>query len=173
MASTFILIASSTVGSGGSASIDFTSIPSTYTDLCLKLSLRNSYAGTYVSGKLTINSNGSSIYTSRNLAGGASSAATNSYGPSTKLEWGPVGANSLTANTFSNVEMYFPNYTSSSNKAISIDAVMETNNETDNALQIWTGLAATSSAISSIEVNFNAGSWMQYSTAYLYGIKSS
>jgi hypothetical protein len=36
MANTFELIASSTVGSGGAANIDFTSIPATYTDLCLK-----------------------------------------------------------------------------------------------------------------------------------------
>jgi hypothetical protein len=173
MANTFELIASSTVGSGGAASIDFTSIPSTYTDLCLKMSLRNSYAGTYVSGKLTVNANGSSIYTSKILAGGGSSVASGSYGPATKLEWGPAGANTLTANTFSNVEMYFPNYTSSNNKSISIDAVMETNDATNNALQLWAGLAATSSAISSIEVNFNAGSWMQYSTAYLYGVKNA
>jgi hypothetical protein len=173
MANTFELIASSTVGAGGASSIDFTSIPSTYTDLCLKLSLRNSYAGTYVSGKLTVNNNTSSIYTSKNLAAGGSSVSSNSYGPATKLEWGPAGANNLTANTFSNVEMYFPNYTSSNNKSISIDAVMETNDATNNALQLWAGLASTSSAISSIEVNFNAGSWMQYSTAYLYGVKNA
>lgn len=173
MPNTFTLIQAVTVGSGGSASIDFTSIPNTYTDLCLKLSLRNSYAGTYVSGKLRVNSNSSSIYTSRILSGGGSSVGSGSYGPASQLEWGPAGANSLTSNTFSNIEMYFPNYTGSNNKSISIDGVMETNDATNNALQLWAGLAATSSAISSIEVNFNAGSWMQYSTAYLYGIVSS
>jgi hypothetical protein len=173
MPNTFTLIASSTVGAGGSASIDFTSIPNTYTDLCLKLSLRNSYAGTYVSGKLRVNSNSSSIYTSRILSGGGSSVGSSSYGPASQLEWGPAGANNLTANTFSSVEMYFPSYTSSNDKSISIDGVMETNDSSNNALQLWAGLAATSSAISSIEVNFNAGSWMQYSTAYLYGIVKS
>ena len=40
MATTFTKIASVTVGSGGASSIDFTSIPSTYTDLCVKLSTR-------------------------------------------------------------------------------------------------------------------------------------
>jgi hypothetical protein len=173
MATTYELIASSTVGGGGSSSIDFTSIPATYTDLCLKLSLRNSYNGAYVSGKLTVNANGSSIYTSRVLSGAGSGTGTYSYGSATKMEWGPGGANTLTANTFSNVEMYFPNYLSSNNKSISIDAVMETNDSSNNALQLWAGLATTTSAISSIEVNFNAGSWMQYSTAYLYGVKNS
>ena len=33
MATTFFKIASATVGSGGASSIDFTSIPQTYTDL--------------------------------------------------------------------------------------------------------------------------------------------
>lgn len=164
------LISTVTVGSGGSSSIDFTSIPSTYTDLRLVLSARNSYSGTYVSGKLTVNANGSSIYTSKNLAGSTSS---NSYGPQTQMEWGPVGANSLTANTFSNVEMYFSNYASSNDKSISIDAIMETNDASNHSLQLWAGVAATSSAISSIEIKFNAGSWMQYSTATLYGIKNS
>jgi hypothetical protein len=40
MATTFIKIASVTVGSGGAASMDFTSIPSTYTDLVIKVSTR-------------------------------------------------------------------------------------------------------------------------------------
>ena len=40
MAVTFTQIASVTVGSGGAASIDFTSIPSTYTDLCIKTSIK-------------------------------------------------------------------------------------------------------------------------------------
>jgi hypothetical protein len=39
MANTFELIASSTVGSGGAANIDFTSIPATFTDLCLSIHL--------------------------------------------------------------------------------------------------------------------------------------
>ena len=41
MANTYVLISSSTVGSGGAASIDFSSIPATYTDLVLKLCMTN------------------------------------------------------------------------------------------------------------------------------------
>ena len=37
MANTYVAIATVTVGSGGAASIDFTSIPATYTDLVVKL----------------------------------------------------------------------------------------------------------------------------------------
>ena len=45
MPSTYELIASYTVGAGGAASIDFTSIPATYTDLVLKLSSRTATGG--------------------------------------------------------------------------------------------------------------------------------
>jgi hypothetical protein len=45
MANTFELITSSTVGSGGAASITFTAIPQTYTDLKILYSTRNSGSG--------------------------------------------------------------------------------------------------------------------------------
>ena len=41
MANTYTLISSVTVGSGGASSIEFTSIPSTYTDLLLNFSGRS------------------------------------------------------------------------------------------------------------------------------------
>ena len=41
MAGTYKLIGSVTVGAGGAANIDFTSIPSTYTDLAIKVSYRS------------------------------------------------------------------------------------------------------------------------------------
>jgi len=40
MANTYTLIASSTVGSGGAATVSFSSITATYTDLCLLASVR-------------------------------------------------------------------------------------------------------------------------------------
>jgi hypothetical protein len=40
MANTYTLISSVTVGSGGAANIEFTSIPQTYTDLLYKISGR-------------------------------------------------------------------------------------------------------------------------------------
>ena len=45
MADTYTLISSVTVGAGGASSIDFTSIPATYTDLLVKFSLRTDFNG--------------------------------------------------------------------------------------------------------------------------------
>ena len=56
---TFTLIASSTVGAGGASSIDFTSIPSTFTDLCLEASLRSDKPS-YGFSNFNITINGSS-----------------------------------------------------------------------------------------------------------------
>ena len=55
MANTFVLLASTTVGSGGASSIDFTSIPATYTDLVVKVSGRIDYAQTGDYFKITFN----------------------------------------------------------------------------------------------------------------------
>ena len=63
MPNTFTLIASSTVGAGGASSIDFTSIPSTYTDLVIKASLRsdrNTGSATYLT--ITFNNDTGSNY---------------------------------------------------------------------------------------------------------------
>ena len=70
MPNTFTLIASSTVGAGGASSIDFTSIPSTYTDLCLKVSARSTATDTNVN--MYVKFNGStSGYSGRQKIGRA------------------------------------------------------------------------------------------------------
>ena len=76
-----------------------------------------------------------------------------------------------TTNTFSNYSIYIPNYTSSNQKSISIDGVTENNGATAYADLIayrWTGTAA----INRITLTPN-NNLVQYSSAYLYGIKNS
>ena len=76
---TLVKIQTVTVGSGGASSIDFTSIPQTYTDLCVVLSARGTNAGTGANdGHLTFNSS-STGYSSRLLygTGGGGNGGTN------------------------------------------------------------------------------------------------
>ena len=56
MATTFTKIASVSVGSGGAATMSFTSIPSTYTDIVVKLSARGDAGAISRSVYLTFNS---------------------------------------------------------------------------------------------------------------------
>lgn len=170
MPNTFILIASSTVGAGGAANIDFTSIPSTYTDLCLKFSSRTTHNNTPDDWYMTVNNDTSSSYSYKLLAGTGSAVTNMKSASTTGVYAGWTNATPNTANTFANIELYFPNYASSNNKSWSIDGVYENNGTTAYQYMNAVGFAKTT-AISSIKlVGFNAN-WAQHTTAYLYGIK--
>lgn len=165
---TFTQIGSAvTVGSGGAASIDFSSIPSTYTDLVLKVSLRLSAAADWCSMTL----NGSSAnFSGRELYGSGSSAA--SYTRTTNQFIVLANQSGYTASTFSNGEFYFPNYAGSTNKSFSVDQVQETNATAANMMLdafLWSNTAA----INQITITPSAGSFVQYSTAYLYGVSNA
>jgi hypothetical protein len=167
MANTYELIASTTLASA-QANIDFTSIPSTYTDLVLEFSTRT--ANVEVATWLKIAFNGSaSSFSSRYLVGNGSAVSS-----STLAQYGgdAVSANA-TSSTFCNVQIYIPNYTGSANKSYSVDSVTENNATSAYALLI-AGLWSNSAAINQITLTPNTGAnFVQYSTAYLFGIKSS
>jgi hypothetical protein len=180
MANTYNLIASSTVGSGGAANIEFTSISNSYTDLKLVYSLRSDRSGsTRDDCKITINSDTGSNYSGKRLYasdGTNKSSQTFTGTPSDQLFVGAIPASSATSNTFSNSEMYFSNYARTANqKIISSDFSYE-NNVADNNI---TGFAAmlwnnTANAITSLKIEIaSANNFSQYSTAYLYGIKKN
>ena len=167
MANTFIQIGSTvTVGALGAASIDFSSIPSTYTDLVLKVSGRSNRVDTV--DTIVVKPNGStSSMTFRWLAGDGAAAAS----ATTDRIYQDAALN--TTSTFGNAEIYIPNYAGSNYKSISADAVSEQNGTSANAgfqAQLW----SNTTAISSISLSVGFGTlWAQYSTATLYGIKST
>lgn len=163
---TYIQIGSTvTVGAGGSATIEFTSIPSTYTDLKIVMSLRSNSADL----DTLISFNGSSTsFTAKRLYGSGSAAASDS----TSRSAGLLDMSTYTASTFANNEIYIPNYTGSTNKSFSVDSVTE-NNATAAYSLLNAGLWSNTAAITSITVAPSLGSFVQYSTASLYGISKS
>ena len=169
MPNTFTKIASVTVGAGGAATINFTSIPATYTDLCIKLSGRSGRA--YIADNLfiTFNSSGGT-YSMRELMGKGASGTAASYG--VKYASFAVDGATATANTFSNHDIYIPNYTGSTAKSFSADSVSE-NNATDAQSDLVAGLWTGTAAITSITLQPEVSTWVQYSTATLYGISKS
>lgn len=168
MPDTFIKIASVTVGSGGASGIDFTSIPSTYTDLVIKLSLRGTTASAVVGAAIAFN--GSTSNFSYRLLYGTGSSALSLIASSGSF--GDANASTSTASTFSNQEVYLPNYAGSNNKSFSVDAIQEDNTTTAYA-ELLAGLWSNTSAITSILIQPTSGNWAQHSTATLYGIKNS
>jgi hypothetical protein len=173
MPNTFTLINAVTVGSGGASSIDFSSIPSTYTDLAIYLSGRTtSNAGQNWSVTRGTFNGSSSNWSYRGLYGDGSSASSSSNASSS--EFGSGNSSLTTANSFGSIFIYIPNYNSSNNKSVSVDFVTETNATT--ALSgLIANLWSNTAAITSIGLPMNAayGLWAQYTTAYLYGIVSS
>jgi hypothetical protein len=174
MANTYTLISSVTVGSGGSATIDFTSIPQTYTDLLLKLSIRGTVASSHQGGaQMIFNNSTATNYSFRNLRGSGSAAISGSASAQAFIRVTnnhPTAGN--TASTFCNSEVYIPNYTSSSAKSTSEDNVEE-NNTSESYAQIVAGLWSLTDAITRITLTSEATLFAQYSTAYLYGISNA
>ena len=172
MANTYTLIASNTVGSGGTASVTFSSIPSTYTDLLVNISMRTDKAGTGGDVVSTfLNGSSSSVYDNMVLRGNGTSATSFSNSAATEIYGTRANTAGNTASTFSNQQFYIPNYTSSNYKSLSIDGVQETN-ATQAYAELVAGLWSVSSAITSITID-PVGTIDQYSTFYLYGIKNS
>jgi hypothetical protein len=169
MPNTFTKIASVTVGLLGSSSLSFTSIPSTYTDLCIKLSGRSANVSNFDNPRLTINSS-TSTFTRREIY-----AETGSVGSESVADRliGVVPAFNATSNTFGSLDFYLPNYTSANYKSYSVDSVTE-NNSSTQAMWLLAGLWSTTSAITDVTITLNtAANFVQYSTATLYGIKNS
>lgn len=172
---TYIAIATTTVGSGGTTTtIEFNTIPTTYTDLLLKISSRTDKGA--VSDSLGIYFNGSSTgYTTRSIVGNGATATSGADTGYTDAYIGESDADGATASTFSNQEIYIPNYQSSTNKSFSVDSVAE-NNATTGYTQFLAGVWANTAAITSVRIrtfNTTNRNFKQYTTATLYGIKNS
>ena len=169
MAATFTLISSVTVGSGGAANMEFTSIPATYTDLVVKISQRADGTNSYPNMRFN---NTSSNYSIRYLYGNGSTTSS-STGNTTYFELLGAEGPTQTSNTFTNQEIYIPNYASSNYKSISVDTVSE-NNATFAETAFVAGLWSDTAAITSILLRpTGATNFVQYSTAYLYGISNA
>lgn len=166
-----IPISTVTVGSGGAANIVFTSIPQTYTDLKVVLSTRSSRATVQDTFNVLFNSN-TSGYSYRRLYGDSSSGpGTDASSGDGSLTTGYTQGGNGTANTFGNLELYIPNYTSNGVKSVSSDGVSE-NNATVSYLGLVASLWSGTTPITSITLTpTTGGTLQQYSSATLYGIR--
>jgi hypothetical protein len=161
-----LLISTVTVGAGGASNISFTSIPSTYTDLFLMISGRNSAPNT--SGVLTLNGSSAS-FTSRSWWGdGFGNVGSSNFtgGP----DFGMSGSGD-TANVFSAADFYITNYSNTSvNKFLTGKFGTENNGSSNNMSNSATTWANTAAITSITLTPTGGGSFAQNSIASLYGI---
>lgn len=160
-----------TVGVSGASSIDFTSIPQTYTDLKIVASLRSNRSAA-LGDTPALKFNGSSAnFSNRYIFGQGSGTPTSGADADSGL--GTMPGPNATASVFGSLEVYIPNYTSANNKSFSTESVMETN-ATANYMVMMANLWSQTAAITSISIFSQTSSTiLQYSTATLYGIKKA
>jgi len=174
MADTFVKIATVTVGSGGASAIEFTSIPSTYTDLCVKFSTRGVGSYDIIQTSIYFNNDNASVYSQRNVYGNDGSVYSNTTSPRGNFILQYSQAALSTTNTFASGEMYIPNYAGSTDKSVSFETVTENNSSTGYITALTAGLFDKTDAINRIFLGTNGvGNWAEYSTATLYGISNS
>ena len=167
---TYTKIASNTVGAGGAASVTFSSIPSTYTDLVLLTSIRCST--TEDTAYLRFNNDSGANYSFRRLISDGTTASSSSATAQAQLALQFMAQSNYTANTFSNNAVYIPNIASSNQKSASFDSVNETN-ATNPRMLIAAGLWSGTAAINRLDLIPGLGNFAQYSTFTLYGVSNA
>jgi hypothetical protein len=158
------LVSTVTVGSGGAASIEFTNIPQTGKDLLIVHSMRSSDSTVYYEASITLNNDSGDNYSWRKLLGSGSSVSSDTASAVSVARASLITGANATSNTFGNSAIYISNYTSSSAKSISGDAVTE-NNATESYQALYAGRWTGTAAITSVTINRSS---VQHSTASLY-----
>ena len=171
MPDTYTLLEKVVVGAATASSVSFTSIPQTYTDLCVVMSTRHGRAVNSSSLRLRINSDTGANYSNLMLQGDGTNITNIKNSGSTSIIYFYGDGSTATANTFSNVQLYFANYSGSNYKSISIDSTAE-NNGGLAPVNINSGLWSSTSAITSLTFDEPNGpsNFLQHSTFYLYGV---
>ena len=171
MGANYVKLETITVGEAGASSVTFNNIPQTgYTDLKVVYSARTDNATSGVWDNIYAKVNGSSTGYSFKMLYTADSATPTSAGTTdTKFGYLYAPRAAATANTFGSGEFYIPNYTSSNQKSVSADIVVE-NNGSANFMDMWAGLWSGTSAITSFNIYIGSGNFVQYSTFSLYGL---
>ena len=171
MANTYTLISSNVLGSNA-ASVTFSSIPNTYTDLVVRTSIRSNSGAAIENVNYRFNSDSATNYSWTTVYGDGSSVSSNrSTNTTSSFIIGNGGTS--TANTFSNAEIYIPSYTSSTNKPNFFFGAQE--NYTSSAVikmhsNSWRNTAVINSIILYPGLGTN---FVTNSSFYLYGIKNS
>ena len=166
---TYELIAKVTLGSNAT-SILFGSIPSTFDDLLILFSTRAVFAGQSTDDLVMRFNTADSGFSQRVLRGSGSTVTSTSLTGAAQIYVSIVPASTATANTFSNTEIYIPNYAGATNKSVSATGVQE-NNSTTAYIQATAGLWSSTAAIYQVVFYMNGGGvFAANSSAYLYGI---
>lgn len=166
-------IATVTVGSGGATDITFSSIPSTYTHLQLRITARTTIAGSATDGiYVQFNGSTSSVYAFHRMVG---NGATPSVGQGTSLTEtyiDRITGGLSPSNNFGVAITDILDYTNT-NKFKTIKSFGGFDSNGSGNVTMSSGLWQSTNAITSIKLFLFSNGFAQYSSIALYGIKSA
>jgi len=168
----FESIATVSVGSGGSSTITFSSIPATFTHLQVRGIVRSSLASTAAGFIMRVNSDSGSNYSAHNLGGDGSSTQANAYVSNTYMYPGPaMPAASTTASIFGTMVIDLLDY-ANTNKYKTMRAL--SGYDSNGSGQIYFNSASwrNTNAITNLSLLFTSSDCVQYSQFALYGIRT-
>jgi hypothetical protein len=174
MANTYTLI-SSNVLTSNTASVTFSSIPNTYSDLILRMSTRIYVDGstTLYPFNLTLNSTGTTLFSETLIRQNSTTIQSTRQTAQPNMYFNYADAELATADTFASNEVYVPNYASAAYKPFLSNSHSE-NNTSGVWLTANAGLYSSTSAVTSITLwNASTFYFVPGSSFYLYGIKNS
>jgi len=173
MPNTYQLI-SSNVLSSNVASVTFSSIPATYTDLVMRWSVRDSNVSVNANNFIYYNGNSSTTsYSQTYFRGGNSNGVSSTRNTDDNdIYLGYNNGSTSTSNTFSSGELYIPNYASTSTRPMSSFLANEENSTSSGWMHINAGLYRGTNAITSITLTASVN-FLANSSFYLYGISKS
>ncbi len=169
--SSYESIATISVGSGGTANIEFTSIPSTYEHLQIRGIARTNRALTRDALKITVNGN-TSTYGYHNLFGNGTSVTAQGFANEADIAFNDIAGNTATASVFGVMIIDILDYASTT-KVKTLRGLGGYDNNGSGAVGFNSGAYfGNTNALTSIKLQSYGGSaFQQYTTFALYGIK--
>jgi hypothetical protein len=172
MATTYEPIATNTLGAAA-ATVTFSTIPGTYTDLVCIANVQVNIGG---GPTITFNSDTGSNYSITRLYGDGTTAGSNRSSNQANLDLGTGGQASITANQYSPYIFHFMNYSNSTTYKTSLLRLSSAGGgfsglgEIDQCVGLW----RNTNAITTITLTCsNARNFQSGSSFTLYGIKAA
>ena len=169
-ANSYESIASTTIGAGGASGVTFSSIPSTYTHLQIRYSVRSAFAAGSDIVLCRANGDSGNNYAAHRMYGDGSTAAAQAFTPQTYFLGPDCPAASSGSNIFGlGIFDYLDFANANKNKTMRALGGRDEN----GSGYVWfnSGLWINTSAINSISVFCGNGNMVQNSIVSLYGIK--
>lgn len=167
-------IATVLVGAGGQASAEFTSIPSTFQHLQIRILARSTAAGSGLSDcRIQFNSDTATNYNTHYLSGDGSTANAGAQTSVAQVRAsGAMPNGGFLSNTFGVGVVDVLDYANTNKfKTIRSLSGVDSNNTSFGFMYFDSGAWRSTSAITSIKVFSSSGNLAQYSQIALYGIK--